>query len=378
MSYSGTSSRKRVVSFSLTVSIFVILATLFSLNFQSTVRAQGIGDLDDGIRPLAFKHPVLGPPGITPAGIFSPLPYRTSSFTYNGQVYPYRMLGSSPASNTSTTLLTMIVPLSFSFSNGTTLDSTSQVPSVLNSPLYQNASFLSGNTQYADAIQRAEFWNTVSTTSPNYHVLLRNISVHPALRFIVPAGQGTTVTGKASGTQVGLVNNTWLYPQLTGAIAALNIPASVTPIFLSNNVYLYIGTTANCCIGGFHNALTIQRPTTLRPTTYTFIFSAYLAPGVFGANSGDVTALSHEVAEWINDPFANNRVPPWTAPGASQYGCSNILETGDPLVGVNFIVNGYHLQDEVFLSWFAHQSPSPAYGGRYTYLDTFSTLPSTC
>jgi hypothetical protein len=275
-------------------------------------------------------------------------------------------------------LLTTIVPLSFAFSNGITLDSSSQVQSVLSSPLYQKAQFVSGDTQYADAMQRAEFWHDVSTTSPNYHVLLNNISVLPALKFIVPASEGATAASKASNGQVGLVNSTWLYPQITKAITALNIPGSVTPIFLSNNVYLYIGTRASCCIGGFHNALTTPSTTSLQPMTYTFIYAAYIAPGVFGASSGDVTALSHEIVEWINDPFANNRVPAWSTPGASQYGCSKILETGDPLVGVNFVVNGYHLQDEAFLSWFAHQSPSSSYDGRYTYLGTFSSPASTC
>lgn len=81
--------------FPLTVSIFVILSALFSLNFHSTVRAHGAGDPDDSIAALTsgkltYKHPRFGPPGITPAGIFSPLLYQSSSFTYNGQVYPSR------------------------------------------------------------------------------------------------------------------------------------------------------------------------------------------------------------------------------------------------------------------------------------------------
>src|SRR5256886_4358429 len=46
-----------------------------------------------------------------------------------------------------------------------------------------------------------------------------------------------------------------------------------------------------------------------------------------------IHALSHEVSEWLNDPFVNNVVPAWSVPFEPQYGCSNYLETGDPLVG---------------------------------------------
>jgi len=38
--------------------------------------------------------------------------------------------------------------------------------------------------------------------------------------------------------------------------------------------------------------------------------------------------------------------------------------------------SGYHPQDEAFLSWFAHQTPSIGYGGPYSYLGSF-TSPST-
>ncbi|HLY27444.1 MAG TPA: hypothetical protein VKQ72_13960, partial [Aggregatilineales bacterium] len=61
-----------------------------------------------------------------------------------------------------------------------------------------------------------------------------------------------------------------------------------------------------------------------------------------------------------------------------QYGCTNLLETGDPLVGVGFVVNGYHPQDEAFYSWFARETPSRAQNGYYTYLNTFSSVATGC
>jgi hypothetical protein len=55
----------------------------------------------------------------------------------------------------------------------------------------------------------------------------------------------------------------------------------------------------------------------------------------------DIHALSHEVAEWLNDPFINNVVPPYT--NGEGTGCDTIMETGDQLVGntVPVTINGF-------------------------------------
>ncbi len=67
----------------------------------------------------------------------------------------------------------------------------------------------------------------------------------------------------------------------------------------------------------------------------------------------------------------NNTVNPWLTPTAPQYGCTGILETGDPVVGIGFTMPGniydgsspdadgyWHPEDEVFLPWFARQDPN--------------------
>ena len=90
----------------------------------------------------------------------------------------------------------------------------------------------------------------------------------------------------------------------------------------------------------------------------------------------DIAALSHEIAEWYNNPFVSNMVPPWETPPA--YPCNNRLEVGDPLVGTTFADNGYHLQDEAFLSWFARQVPSMGLGGMYSFLGTLTAPPPIC
>src|SRR5262249_6347797 len=66
------------------------------------------------------------------------IPFWTSSFTYNGVVYPYRMVGTDPANSNSTTLIpTIIVPVKFVFADGFSPDATSKVDGVRNSPIFQ-------------------------------------------------------------------------------------------------------------------------------------------------------------------------------------------------------------------------------------------------
>jgi len=64
--------------------------------------------------------------------------------------------------------------------------------------------------------------------------------------------------------------------------------------------------------------------------------SEHLPPGM-----ADVLPLSHEISEWINDPFINNFVPPWQFPGIPG-SCQGNLETGDPLEVLRIRTPGDH------------------------------------
>lgn len=303
------------------------------------------------------------------------VPFWSSSFTFNGKKFPFTMVGSDPAAGSATTTIQpIIVPLSFTFSNGVTFDGSKKVQLTLASPLFQNAQFDSGNTQYGDAIQRAEFGKDIATTSPNYHVLFSKPVVLPSVPIVVPAQSGRQGTSKTSGKTVGLVDINFFGPLLEKLIGTLSLPPTVLPIFLTDDTFLFLGQTSQCCVLGFHDAV----PDASGKQLHTFVESAVMDPGIFKGNTADITALSHEVSEWMNDPFGNNVVPNWQSPSKEQPGCSPALETGDPLSGTNFEVNGFHPQDEAFLSWFARETPSRGLNGRYTYLGTFTTLPTSC
>lgn len=310
--------------------------------------------------------------GAHPAAGAKTIPFWSSSFSYQDHTYPYSMVGSSPfAGSRQTTVPTRILPLRLVFADGTVLDGTDDVASTVASPIFQTANFSSGRTQYGDAIQRAEFWT--STEGTNYHVWLAQPLVRDTTTIKVPADVGSTFT-TGGGVKVGEVKIGWFYYHvIVKLLHSQKIRATVLPIYLTKDIVLQIGSNPNnCCVFGFHGA-------ELNGLN-TYAWASYMSPGVFPAKYGirDVNGLSHEIAEWYNDPFVNNIVPEWFTPTAPQYGCTNILEVGDPLVGFFFRKNGYSLQDEAFYSWFARDVPSQGINGQYTFRDNFSGPSQGC
>ncbi len=302
----------------------------------------------------------------------------SSTFSSEGKTWSYTMVGTDPSKGSATTTVPVtIVPLKMVFSNGKSFDGTSKVSQTTNSPIFKKASFISGKTQYGDAVARAEFWSSVSTTSKNYHVLLGTPTIHSTVTMNIPSADGATVVDPSSGKTIGLVNINYLDPKIQGLLTSLNFTANMLPMFISNNVYATQGAPNlnDCCIGGYHNAVSNSAG------LQTYLWTTEASAGVQGGFSEDVSALSHETLEWFNDPFTSNVVPNWISPIAPQYGCNNALEVGDPLVGVVFTVGGFsksHLQDVAFYNWFARQKPSTAINGLYTYLGTFTALSAKC
>ena len=107
------------------------------------------------------------------------------------------MVGTDPQKGSKTTVVpTEIIPLRFVFPDGTVYDSSTDIVDngqtaiqrIIASPIFQNYDFVIngtrvGNTQYGDAFQCANFWNSVSTRSPEYHVLLDSPPCCPRRRL---------------------------------------------------------------------------------------------------------------------------------------------------------------------------------------------------
>lgn len=322
------------------------------------------------------------------------IPYWSSSFTFNGATFPFSMVGTNPSTDSSTTIPTVLIPLKFVFSPKSnlgggnfsdvrdpfTVDPATGLTSVqatLDSPIFQTATYPDGvgNVQFGDAIQRATFNKTGSN---GYHVLLATPTILPEVTFDVPANLAD-VHAISARIDIG-----WFSDRLNELMNKLHLDPTVLPIFATFNTLLYLNNNpAECCVLGFHGAFTPQCPTFCNVNgngaqpVQTFIYESWLSPGVArNPTTRDIVALSHEVAEWLNDPFTDNLVPPWLALGPAPF-CQGNLETGDVLEELHnapfpVTVNGitYHPQSEALLPWFERQSPSTAVAGAYSYPDT--------
>src|SRR5262249_38584785 len=133
--------------------------------------AQNSNFPDDGVGTPQFTAST-NVTGAVPATT-NTVPHWTSSFTFSETVFPFTMVGTNPAtSSITTTVPTVLIPIKFVFANGAVLDGSTKVANVLGSPNFNDATYGTGITQFADAVQRAEFFHSISTTSPDWHALV--------------------------------------------------------------------------------------------------------------------------------------------------------------------------------------------------------------
>ncbi len=348
----------------------------------------------------------------TTMGGANPLPTTRTVAHWHGQTldpsdgvtYGYNMVGANPNSCSGSacdvTVQADITPIIVNV-GGLTFDGTSSLAATLASPQFAtndygsttaatDAGFAKGaggalsqldsgnQLQLQDATMRAQF-----NKYGSYHLRL-HANVGPAVTINVPANHGTLLQS-GRGAIFADVNVQWWAAQIKN----LETKADPThlPIYLTSDVLLYEGKDIfNCCIIGFHGTGAEGGGSSNgngNQPVQTFAWASYVSPGIYARPNGgvnwalqDIHALSHEIAEWADDPFVNNWVEPWLTPTAPQYGCTDILETGDPVVGIGFAMgtnayaqgpnpNGsqsadgyYHPEDEAILPWFMRTAPN--------------------
>ncbi len=322
------------------------LALLACLCLSVLVAAQDNNSETATPRFVVIPKPVTGPP--PPVA----LQEWNGSFTYNSHQYNFVMVGADPATNQTATIKTWLIPIVFKIGNSV-FDPTvgakapkgpfdSPYGNTLISPLFDATTDYNqggtdlGKAQYIDAYQRGNFWSIVQN-NPNSHLVL-SPNIMSKIVLTVPSQYGRT-HDEFGCIACGEVDINWFDGQLASIMASLpQITPDTFPIFMTYNTYLTQGSGFSCCIGGYHSNNGAQ----------TYSHFTYI--GVPGAFSQDVSALSHEIGEWADDPLypARNSTP------------CGILENGDPLEGTNnygsthYVLHGftYNLQDLVFLRYF--------------------------
>jgi hypothetical protein len=317
----------------------------------------------------------------------------------NGLTYRGYMVGTSPFNRgaRTTTIPVILIPFIVNFQNTTTGFTAIFDPSsnpdpgctagqtmmalVENSPLFVDQDWTfngvyAGHTQYIDAFQRANFWEYAQNTGDAYHVRLNYTEAEPlsvdvsyatagpaagvatglASSCTNPSVRGTT---NAAGFQ-GSVDIATLRTAMENYIAEHSITPDQLPVFILYNVVQYVNQTAS--YGGYHFS-TATYPESLISPGQTFIVANFRTTN---GGAKDVSILSHELAEWVNDPSGRNAVLSWGHIGQVT-GCQSALEVGDPLTGTLLPVitgpNGfdYHVQELAYFSWF-FRTPSTGAG----------------
>jgi len=329
----------------------------------------------------------------------------------NGITYGYNMVGANPYSCRLTacdvTVEVDITPVIVNI-DGLTFNGQDVLQATLDSPLFAANDY--GSTAFAtagaanlprgpggvlsqhdsgtplqlqDATMRAQF--NLASPGSAYHLRLHP-NVLPAVTINVPRNQGTLlVSGR--GVVFADVDIGWWSSQINALLNKAD--ATHLPLVLTDNVLLFDSNDpSSCCVIGYHGTRAVgigggSANSNGNAVVQTFAWASWVQPGLYARPNGgtdwalqDIHAISHEIAEWANDPFVNNTVEPWLTPTAPQYGCSGLMETGDPVVGIGFAMgkntfqqgpnpNGtqsadgyYHPEDEVFLPWFLRTSPN--------------------
>jgi hypothetical protein len=302
------------------------------------------------------------------------LPSFSSSIVARGKLYKFTMVGGNPFLRNAkkATIPVALIPVWFVFPDGTALDPA--VPNsgcagtgtplnlALQSPIFQDADYGEGGRQFAEEMRRLEFWTYTGPgrLNPGYSVRL-SVSSNASVRVTLPPGYQTQEApcGRKSVIDLGIWNQV-----LQGIIPLLSragITPKTFPVFLFLNVILDAGDAG--MVAGYHSWANAGGVQTYGVAMYDTTQSL--------PSSRDVSVLSREIAEWLDDPLGNNPTPPWGHIGQVE-GCQANLEVADPLTGSPLfevaMPNGfaYHLQEAAFFSWFYNQVPSLGINGWYS------------
>jgi len=373
-------------------------------------------------------HYMLRPPNVmgaltsrrikAPAGAGPTIPYWTTNITspLDHHTYTVSMMGSSPFADRLKNTIVPYVPLVLRIHlAGFVLDPTQTSPCDTQSastrfflsPLFVPNEFVSnganvsrgvfGGTQLVSAFQRANFWRAIQDDG-NYGITLFPTKFKPIVVDWYPTNPSDFVAGVpdncggANPVPIALLEINEVDAELQAIAAQYAVPTEI-PITLLSDVAIYIGTTANCCVLGYHNAIPLVNG------TQTYAVGAYFdTNSVFGPDFADTTIWSHELAELTDDPFvqsianapgglSNDITPNWGNTGQVS-GCDGTpgspanLEVGDPLTPDqlgnfhNYAVTGvggfvYHYQDLAFHDWF-YRTRSTSTGGKGSFVGNFA------
>jgi hypothetical protein len=307
--------------------------------------------------------------------------------TAGGKKYKFTMVGPdvfAPRAK-NVTIPFKIIPVRFEFPDGNVFDPTLPTPTcagggipldlTLQSPLFANRDYGDGARQFYELVRRIEFWPFTGggRVNPGYSVRI-GPSVLPTLPVTLPAGYRTV---SARCGRLGVIDllslESFIRSQIFPQFTRLGITPNTFPLFLFVNVVVVDGGSVDL---GYHSAFSTSKG------IQTYGVAEYDVSQQ-DSTVRDISVLSHEIAEWYDDPYVNNFTPPWGHIGQVE-DCYPLLEVGDPLSGAPLfeisMPNGfaYHPQETAYFSWFFNQPQSYGANGYYSSGGTFTSPAGPC
>lgn len=309
----------------------------------------------------------------------SSVPHFSGGFSLGGQPFSYTLVGGNPEAGRTTEIPTQIVAVSMLFDeyadrNGEpiVLDPGPIMNRVMNSPNFRVAPYQTGPTQFGDAVQRAQFFRNMGQ---DWHTLLQFPQVlHPVV-IEVPRGMAKVYRNSTSGALFAVVDIDFFISHLNTIVQLEELRPDTLPLILTANVFLAPkADLKQCCVLGFHTAYDAGRAGDVQ-FVQTLVWASWIEQGLLGSGVADVTPMSHEISEWMNNPFSSNMVPSWQPVGGGS-GCQNNLETADPVAtlpnaSVPLTIDGFtfHPQTQVLLPWFTRQGSRDTIDGSLSFPD---------
>jgi chitinase len=280
----------------------------------------------------------------------------------------YTVLGHDPAQGGTTTIPTVLVPVTLSFEarKAFVMDAAPDVPHVLRSPVFSKFPFESGRpAQYADAMLRATF-----PQAQNWHTLLDKPQIKP-LKIDVPVGYGYILESRKDNTAFAIADVEFVQKELFRQLPRQ--PGKLVIAVTHNTAFYALGDATVCCSWGTHGVDS--------GTGNSFVLGSYLHAAPSIVEDRDVQPLTQQLAEFVNDPLHDplvhgrnvkgpgNVFPAWMRPqggacGGTAAGSTYfLLEPTNTNLKNNFPaskafvahVNGaaYHLQNSALLGWYS-------------------------
>ncbi len=278
----------------------------------------------------------------------------------------FTLAGGDPAATKTTTIPTVLVPITLSFPSRHTasnFNAQRYASQVKSSPIFKSFPFASGGkTQYVDAMLRSTF-----APQSHWHTLLAKPEVKP-VHIEIPAGYGYVLTSKRDhDAALAVVDSDYVQHQLFKQLSAQ--AGKLVIAYALNTTFYAAGDATVCCSTGTHgiDAATGQ----------SFVLGSYMADAPSVVTDRDVQPLTEQLAEFFYDPRHNpenygynvtapgNAVTPWKRE-LNEGGCGGtgiatsyfLLEPTDTNhknhipASPGFAAGSFHLQNVALLPWY--------------------------